>query len=389
VDNVSARVAAATTKRALLVLSHAMERAFDTVAVDDEPPGLVIGLFQRREYFDVEASRYADLTATGNTVIVGFTGSTEGLPPGVHAVSFAEQDPRADDWSLAMVRGSYATSLLAHDTFDLSSGELTLQGSRLFHAEWTFRRTVALKVTRAQVERLSPDLPPEVYAAALRHIDASAAVPVSAVEDRLATAADHLVTAVDAGQRRLTRLRSELETTNLLAERDQLTSLNNRHYLQRFLGSKDGPADLLALLVDVDDLKRVNTTDGHDAGDALLSTVAARLREHSRPGDVLVRWGGDEFLLLVPGVHAGTALEVGERLARAVASQLPSPWEHLTPSVSIGMCWTKRTSLPIDRLDAALFRVKSSGKGRAALDGEEPEVEGLGLGGSTAGAAAV
>lgn len=371
-DILSPPVAAPTTKRALLVLSHAMERAFDTMAhADDGTPGLVLGLFQRRQYFDIEAARYAALAAGGHTVIVGFTGSPEGLPPGVHAVTFAEGDPRAVDWALVMVRGTYATSLLAHDTFDLSAGEMTLQASRLFHAEWTFRRTEALGVTRAQLDRLRPDLPLDVYAAALRHIDTSTALPVSTVENRLATAADHLVTSVDAGQRRLTRLRSELDTVHLLAERDQLTGLNNRHYLQRFLGSEDAPADLLALLVDVDDLKRVNDTDGHEAGDALLSAVAASLREHSRPGDVLIRWGGDEFLLLVPGVHGDKGVEVGERLAQAVASRpLPHPWEHLTPSVSIGMCWTNRTPLPIARLDAALYRVKSSGKGHAAIDPE-------------------
>ena len=371
-DILTTRVPTPTTKRALLVLSHAMERAFDTVNdADDGAPGLVLGLFQRREYFDVEALRYAALVNAGHTVIVGFAGSTEGLPLGVHAVTFTSQDPRAVDWALAIVRGTFATSLLAHDTFDLSIGELTLQGSRLFRAEWTFRRTVALEVTRAQLERLRPGLPSAIYAGALRQIEESAALPVSAVENRLAAAADHLVTSVDAGQRRLTRLRSELESTHLLVERDQLTGLNNRHYLQRYLGNEESPADLLALLVDVDNLKRVNDTEGHDAGDALLSAVATTLRDYSRPGDVVVRWGGDEFLLLVPGVPGGKGLEVGERLAQAVASRpLPSPWEHLTPSVSIGMCWTKRTLLPIDRLDAALYRVKSSGKGRAAIDPE-------------------
>lgn len=368
-DNSSLRAAAPTTKRALLVLSHAMERAFDSVVqADDGTPGLVLGLFQRREYFDVEVVRYAALAADGNTVIVAFTGSIDGMPPDVHAVTLADQDPRADDWVLGMVRGAYATSLLAHDTLDLSSGELTLQGSRLFDADWTFRRTVALGVTRAQLELLEPDLAPEVYAAAVDHIIGSAALPVSPVEDRLATAADLLIKSVDTGQRRLTRLRSELETSHLLAERDELTGLNNRHYLQRFLGREDGPADLLALLVDVDDLKRVNDTYGHEAGDAVLRSVAASLRNNSRPGDVLVRWGGDEFLLLVPGAKGEKGLEVGERLVQAVASRpLPSPWEHITSSVSVGMCWTKRTALPIDRLDAALYGVKRSGKGHAAL----------------------
>jgi diguanylate cyclase (GGDEF)-like protein/PAS domain S-box-containing protein len=375
IESTMSRASSSSTKRALLVLSHAMERAFDTVAQDphDGAPGLVIGLFQRREYFDVEASRYAALAAAGHTVIVGLAGSSSGMPAGVHAVTFTDQDPRGDQWVLMLVRGAYATSLVAHDTFDLSTGEITLQGSRLFHAEWTFHRQVALAEARTCLDSLAPDLPPLVQSEARRHIDHSAAVPVSSVENRLAMAADHLIASVDSGQRRLSRLRFELETTQLLAERDQLTGLHNRHYLERFLGSENGPADLLVLLADVDDLKRVNDVYGHEAGDAVLNTVAMTLRQNRRPGDVVVRWGGDEFLVLVPGLRHENGLEVGERLARAVASRrLPPPWADLSPSVSIGMCWTPRTSLPLDRLDAALYSVKRSGKGHAAIDPTPP-----------------
>ena len=84
----------ATPKRALVVLSHAMERAFDA-PVGQCQPGLVFGMFQRREHFDVEAERYAALASSGHTVLVGFVGSTEDLPPGVHAVAFAEDSPLA------------------------------------------------------------------------------------------------------------------------------------------------------------------------------------------------------------------------------------------------------------------------------------------------------
>lgn len=130
---------------------------------------------------------------------------------------------------------------------------------------------------------------------AREHLRASAAIRVTDVEARLVVAAEHLVHALEVGHRRNTRLAADLAST-ALAELDQLTGLSNRHYLQRFLGDQDAPADLLAMLIDVDELKTVNDTGGHDASDAVLTAVARVLRDQSGPGDVLIRWGGDEFL---------------------------------------------------------------------------------------------
>jgi diguanylate cyclase (GGDEF)-like protein len=366
-----ATTSAPSTKRALLVLSHAMERAFDSIETggDSTEPGLVLGLFQRREYFEVELHRYAALAAAGHTVVVAFCGPTEGIPAGVHAVSLDEGDAGATRWVLLLLRGSYATSLVARDRLDLSKGEMTFQSSRQFDARATFRRHVALADARQYLSELAPELPRSVATAASLQIERSAALPVSDIENRLAIAADHLVTSLDSGQLQVNRLRSELEDSQFLAERDQLTGLHNRHYLERFLGGDDGPADLVVMLVDVDELKAVNDGHGHAAGDAVLSSVASILRGHSRPGDVVVRWGGDEFLLLMPGLSPEIGLKAGERLAEAVRrGHPPEPWDHLTLSVSIGVSFMRRTSLPLDRLDAALYDVKRSGKGHALLD---------------------
>jgi diguanylate cyclase (GGDEF)-like protein len=359
-----------STKRSLLVLSHAMERAFDTTPPDagEDTSGVIIGLFQRRDFFDVEAARYEELAAAGHTIIVGFTGSVDGLPRGVHGVSFPEHDPRTAEWTLFSARGPYATALVAHDLRDLAAGEMTLSASRLFAAWWTFDRHVALDEGHRQLGRMTGDLDAAVSSKAAARLQRSGALPVSSAETRLAAAADHLVTSVEAGQQRLNRIRSEFDGLQSIAERDQLTGLNNRHFLERYLGAGDRPTDLVTMLVDVDNLKGVNDTYGHEAGDAILSAVAANLRRHSRSGDVAVRWGGDEFLMLVPGLDASKGLAFAERVAAAIKVAHPEPpWAHLPVSVSIGVCLTKRTTLPLDRLDAALYRVKRSGKGRAAL----------------------
>lgn len=360
--------AVSATKRALLVLSHAMERAFDTAPPTGDRAGLVLAWFQLREHFDVEAERYASLAAAGHTVVVAFAGSTDDLPSGVHAVQLPADDVRAQDWILVTVRDAYATALIAHDVRTINPSELTLEASRSFSARWTFRRARALQDARAQLLRLAPELDPAVLAQALRHVEASEALPVLPGEAQLAVAADHLVASVDRGQRRATRLRRELQESRSTAERDQLTGLHNRHHLERFLGDQDRPAELLVLLVDVDGLKQVNDQHGHAAGDAVLRAVADTLVEHSRPGDVCVRWGGDEFLLLAPYVDAASGLRFAERLVTGVAQAAPeAPWGSLALSVSIGVSPCDRTVLPLERLDAALYAVKRSGKGRAVL----------------------
>ena len=99
--------------------------------------------------------------------------------------------------------------------------------------------------------------------------------------------------------------------------------------------------------------------------------MARVLRERSRAGDVVVRWGGDEFLVLIPdpGPTSTTSLlALGERLAVAVSAAHPvAPWEDLRISVSIGISPAPRTRLPLTQLDAALSEVKKAGKGHAGL----------------------
>jgi diguanylate cyclase (GGDEF)-like protein len=357
-----------TSKRALMVLSHAVERAFDAVPDEDGPPGLVLAYFQLRSHFDVERRRYAALAAAGHVVVVVFAGPTDGMPEGVHCVGVPDEDERARDWVLVTVREWCATALVCTDAHALATSELTLEASRSFRAAWTFRRAAALSCARTQLGRLAAELDPQVMRSALACIAASEARPVLQGEAQLAAAAEHLMTSVDRGQRRATRLRLELQDSRSRAERDQLTGLYNRHFLERFLGEEDRPADLLLLLVDMDGLKGINDRHGHAGGDAALQAVARTLVASSRPGDVCVRWGGDEFLLLAPFTTPAVGLAFAERLVQAVSYTVPGPpWHALELSVSIGVCPSQRTTLPLAKLDEALQAVKRTGKGRAVL----------------------
>jgi len=362
-----------TTKRTLVVLSHAFERAFAEPATEGaadagEARGLLLAQFQRREHLEVELARYGALAAAGHVVVVGAAGPLPELPPGVHGVTIDDGDARTSWWLVLAVRGPYASLLEARDEHDLVPGEMTLEASRAFAAQWTVDRRTVLGRARAELARLAGDVAPRVLVDAMAVVDASDARPVSAGEARLAVTTDVLVDALDAGERRAARLRLDLEQAEARAEQDQLTGLRNRHFLERYLGNTDRPADLVTLLVDIDDLKVVNDTYGHKAGDAVISAVGAILRQRIRPGDIVVRWGGDEFLVLAPVRGSEPAVTFAERLAGIVASGHPDPpWEHLPLSVSVGVCTTRQTRLPLERLDAALRNVKRTGKGHAAL----------------------
>jgi diguanylate cyclase (GGDEF)-like protein len=132
------------------------------------------------------------------------------------------------------------------------------------------------------------------------------------------------------------------------------------------LGSS--PVELTALLVDLDRLKAVNDTYGHSAGDAAIVGVAEALRSCARPTDVSCRIGGDEFLLLLPGVGVAEGMEVGSRIVAAVAATtVPEPWSHVTLSVSIGVAQASPAAIPMDALDRALYEVKRSGRGAVAV----------------------
>ncbi len=352
------------SKRSLLVLSHAMERAFDTGA-----GGLVIALFQERRHFDVEAGRYAALAAGGSAVVVAFSGPVDDLPDGIVGVALGEDDPLRREWTLVLLAGELGTALVAHDTERLLPGEESLQASRAFSASWSFRRRPAAAEAHRLLELLADGLPPEVLARARARVAAALALPERALEAQLAAAAEHLVLSVDAGGRRAAHLRAELESTRVVAEHDHLTGLHNRVYLERFLD--DGPVGGTAvLLVDVDGLKGINDDLGHLAGDAAIAVTAACLRDCSRAGDVLVRWGGDEFLLLLPGADEHAALAVAERVtAEVLAAKLPAPWGDRALSVSVGVCGGGLDRLPMAALDAALTVAKRGGKGRAELAG--------------------
>lgn len=159
------------------------------------------------------------------------------------------------------------------------------------------------------------------------------------------------------------------------AQTDGLTGLCNRLGFQTQAAltlarqpSTGGSAAVL--LGDVDHFKQVNDRHGHAAGDQVLIHVARILQSHARSGDVLARWGGEEFLLLMPGCSPEQAEQAAERIRQAVMeSRVPVDDLTLPLSLSLGVaCLGPDESLhsAISRADVALYDSKRAGRNRVS-----------------------
>lgn len=117
-----------------------------------------------------------------------------------------------------------------------------------------------------------------------------------------------------------------MESVRSLSLTDPLTALGNRRHMELMMGHAWAAArrgePLVVMALDLDGFKEVNDAQGHDAGDALLCAVACALRAEARGSDVVVRYGGDEFLVILPGGTADGALALAERVRRQVGGRV-------------------------------------------------------------------
>jgi diguanylate cyclase (GGDEF)-like protein/PAS domain S-box-containing protein len=159
-------------------------------------------------------------------------------------------------------------------------------------------------------------------------------------------------------------------------DEDPLTGVASRRYTELRVASaladcrRHGqPAGLL--FVDVDHFKQVNDRYGHEAGDRVLRMVAETLRLGVRSTDVVGRWGGEEFVVLLPRVDAESLAPIGEKLRMLVASSwLEVGEDRLRVTVSLGATVTRPTDTPatlLRRADQLLYQSKSGGRDRLTL----------------------
>jgi diguanylate cyclase (GGDEF)-like protein/PAS domain S-box-containing protein len=190
---------------------------------------------------------------------------------------------------------------------------------------------------------------------------------------------DLIVQIVDDTERN--RLKDELQD---LADHDPLTGLVNRRRFgvklaHQLAARGNAGADGAVVLIDLDGFKEINDTLGHEAGDRLLVSVAATLRDSSRAQDTVARLGGDEFALLINGAGPSEAKRIGQRMVRRVHERARTGHaEHTrraTASVGI-VAYSAHTELTADALlndaDLAMYEAKDNGGNRCVLYRAEP-----------------
>jgi diguanylate cyclase (GGDEF)-like protein len=177
------------------------------------------------------------------------------------------------------------------------------------------------------------------------------------------------------------KLQDELRRRNAELDRltriDALTGLFNRRHLEeelvrQYAVARRGGAPVSVLLLDIDHFKRVNDTYGHPAGDAVLQEFAHRLRDAVRAIDTPGRWGGEEFLVVLPGADSAAALTVAERIRRSTAAAPVVVAGTPIPIRVSGGCATGPLDNPdiqVSQADSALYEAKLSGRDRVLAAG--------------------
>jgi two-component system cell cycle response regulator len=176
------------------------------------------------------------------------------------------------------------------------------------------------------------------------------------------------------------RLRDNVQLSMEMAITDALTGLHNRRYMESHLATlveqAQGRGKPLALLiVDIDFFKSINDTHGHDAGDDVLREFAIRLKKSIRGIDLACRYGGEEFVIVMPETDMAVAAVVAERIRRRIATEpfaVASGAAAVPVTISIGLAaLAVADDSPagiLKRADQALYRAKRDGRNRVVAD---------------------
>ncbi len=168
-----------------------------------------------------------------------------------------------------------------------------------------------------------------------------------------------------------------LEETRRLASTDWLTGLSNRRVateaLSALLARRDR-GDIAVAIIDVDHFKAINDTFGHAAGDRALCHVAEVLRAHTRKHEVVARWGGEEFVIVLDEAPPAVAEAVADRMRAAVSESrlVLDDGRRVEMTVSVGVAALRQREWDLDRLleaaDRALYVAKTGGRDRVVME---------------------
>ncbi len=176
--------------------------------------------------------------------------------------------------------------------------------------------------------------------------------------------------ATEAANRALQVANSELQR---LATTDRLTGIRNRHYFEEVMTAEIERAarygvPLSLLLFDIDLFKAINDTYGHLVGDQVLVDLTRRISDHLRAVDVLARWGGEEFMVLLPHTRGEDAFKLAEELRQLVAGEPFPVVGQVTSSFGVAAFRPHEArGLWLKRVDDALYAAKAGGRNRVCM----------------------
>lgn len=221
--------------------------------------------------------------------------------------------------------------------------------------------------------------PPAVYDAAIADLTRIAATPAALTPitknadgggtsfGLLAVAAAALLALGLAALANTLRRTDDGEDLAAMAWSDGLTGVANRRRLDRDIAANAGGSTPTAvIMVDVDHFKQVNDTYGHQAGDDVLRAVGAALADNVRHDDVVYRYGGEEFCVLLPGAAAGEAQAVADRVVSAMRAILLPDGRHITVSVGVADGRDGDVAQTLETADRALYSAKAGGRDRSS-----------------------
>lgn len=188
----------------------------------------------------------------------------------------------------------------------------------------------------------------------------------------------------------LIKLAKELEEKNealeFIANRDKLTGLYNRHFFDEIVEKEMDKADvnnelMSLILFDLDHFKHVNDTWSHPTGDVVLKTTAEIARKATRESDTLFRWGGEEFIILMPKTNVNEAILVAEKIRKEIENNIFDEVGHLTSSFGVA----ERTRYELFRnwykkADEAVYSAKEEGRNRVVNFNEEKAESAINIG---------
>lgn len=343
------------TKPSLTTLSRTLE----LTAAELGASATVLGTFEYFTYFLPRARTFDGLHSRGVTTAVAFAGHDDETDD--RRVMLAEDDRLTRVWAVVLISDSLCGYVYAEDLAEFGDTSGGLESARLFDAEIGFDPARTIDIARDLIDDLARA---GLSASAVEHvraqIDRYSRIERGAVERAWATGMELIA-------QRLERVSNAWSSEARLATSDPLTGLMNREGLQRWCGDTGDTAvpnpPVGVLLLDLSGFKAVNDSAGHDAGDEMLRGVADAIAATVRFGDLAVRWGGDEFVVVCPGLFERSQLDaLGARIAEAVGAVTVA---GMTAAIDFGSQVCEFRPLAFDTADAAMYAAKRARQARA------------------------